>query len=206
MYRAELIILFALAGGASCGRFLYDEKVPLGLIDAGGGDAGDTGPPPGCAPIVNGSFEVTSPLGFLTDYTYAPGNCAPEGNFDLVLNGSDCHSAWSAAGFQGRFMAVNGAPNSSMAVWSESLQLVPSTTYFWRLSAIDLYTVDDAMLEFSVNGTPQSTFTISNANWQQLVIQFQAGTSPDSALAIYDLNTGAGGNDFGLDEFTVCPF
>src|SRR5262249_9477766 len=82
--------------------------------------------------LLNGDFEAGN-TGFTSDYTYSPGDISPEGTYNIVRNPHDSHPGGASFGDHtsgtGLMLAANGASNTNLVVWRQSVAVVPNTTY-----------------------------------------------------------------------------
>ncbi|NVO20895.1 MAG: hypothetical protein HXX13_14440 [Bacteroidetes bacterium] len=174
--------------------------------------------------VTNGNFTAGN-VGFTSDYTYWPDIA---GNNELVPdNGTNGYSVGTNGqnfhpNFWGQdhtnnsvgprnFMLVNG--HGTLTIWKETLSVTPNTDYYFSAWAISLNNVGPfANLKFSINGSQigsptgplPSRPTNNNPpfNWTQFYGNWNSGASTTALLEIVDLETAAGGNDFGLDDIS----
>jgi len=168
--------------------------------------------------VTNGNF-ASGNVGFSTDYTFvadsfsvsSTGNCFPApGLFTIGSDPSSCHSLWSSFSpfdATGAMMIVNGAA-SPATVWSETVSVVPGSTYTFSAHVASNFPTSPAILDFSVNGTQLGTNFAVNATpgtWSQFSGNWNSGASTTALLTIVDLNLAAQGNDFSLDDISFQP-
>ena len=164
--------------------------------------------------VNNGGFETGNNTGFSSDYTYvANGNtnngaCYPEGVIAVVNQANNCHNLWSAVTPHSGdwFLVANGAGSSTDAVWSETISVTSGAKYDFSAWGTSLYPVSPANLQFDVNGSSVGTLQLGSTPgvWQSFSDAFTAGAG-SVTLTIYDLDTDANGNDFGLDDISLSP-
>ena len=109
-------------------------------------------------------------------------------------------------------MIING--HGTLVIWKETVNVLPNTTYYFSGWAMSVNNSGPfAELRFSVNGTQVGTTTgvlaghgTSNGaanNWIRFYGTWLSGPATTTALiSIVDLQTAAGGNDFGLDDIS----
>ena len=178
--------------------------------------------------VTNGHFTDGN-TGFTTAYTYHPGyycsSCTqpdttglwPEGRYAIGSNANNYHSEFFGTYYtspgSGNFMIVNGSPSTGLiTVWSENITVQPYTTYYFSAWAMSLNQVTPyAELRFAVNGEQVGTTddlgagansTSGPFTWSQFYGNWTSGSSTTATLSIVDINTAAGGNDFGLDDIS----
>lgn len=181
--------------------------------------------------VTNGSFELgntgftTPPASNGNQYEYVvdgAGNTElnPEGFYGIGTNAQNYHSNfWGVdhTSGTGNFMIVNGFPGEPQPiVWQQTItNIQPNTTYYFSAWAISLNSAgNDAQLQFSINGTQLGKVadltTIpgvsDNSNsWHpegRFYGTWNSGSNTSAVLAIVDLQTAAGGNDFGIDDIS----
>jgi hypothetical protein len=164
--------------------------------------------------IVNGDFEAGN-TGFDSGYVYfpVPTNVPPdqgEGQYSVWSNPSAVHEYWTypvvdhtKGDGTGKMMIVNAA-TTSLVVWSETVALVPGTSYSFSAWATSVYPTAAADLTFKIGSLKLGSLDLSGSQvgaWQNFTATFVAGTS--GPLAINDLVTEASGNDFALDDISL---
>lgn len=170
--------------------------------------------------VVNGNFESGN-TGFTTGYIYttAVNGLYPEGRYAVNNNANFNHSGFwgtdktSGGAGTGNFMIVNGAP-ALQTVWSQNISgLTIGRTYYLSAWGLNLAGGASPLIQFAVNGTPIGTnITLTGGAtslpagtlypWQRFYTTFIA-SSTSVVLSIVDLQTAAGGNDFGLDDISM---
>jgi len=181
--------------------------------------------------VTNGSFTsgntgFTTPPSGANQYTYVVDNPGltnelnPEGLYGIGPNAQNYHNNfWGVdhTSGTGNFMIVNGFPGSPQPiVWQETiLNLIPNTVYYFSAWAISLNSAgNDAQLQFSINGTQLGSVAdltaypgVSNSTnpWHpegRFYGTWNSGSNTSAILSIVDLQTAAGGNDFGIDDIS----
>ncbi|MCQ2294832.1 MAG: gliding motility-associated C-terminal domain-containing protein [Bacteroidales bacterium] len=164
--------------------------------------------------VVNGDFEQGN-TGFTSQYTYmANGNGnLPQDYYAVTPQPASFISDFSAYDHtlgNGKMLIANGSNNSSHAVWQQTVSVEPNTEYqftFWAHKLI-FYSVSDEnlpLLRVKINGSSLGSDTrLSNSSdWQQITHTWNSGSSTSATIAIYDINTTDGANDFGLDDISL---
>jgi hypothetical protein len=172
--------------------------------------------------VVNGDFSAGYSAFTHSSYVYKTdvvGNTElnPEGTFGIGSNPQNFHSNFWGRDHTtgtGNFMIVNGFPGSPQpVVWSETVSVIPGTTYYFSAWAISLNSAGNyATLQFRVNNTLVGTTAalparVQNNNSPYNWIQFYGTwTAPEGInsvpIDIVDLQTATTGNDFALDDIS----
>lgn len=151
---------------------------------------------------------------FTTSYTPFSGPTSP-GHYGVAKSGSGYD--WSSFDWggqdhtnpgTGRFMVIDGAENSSLAIISYTTNTMAGASYTLTGWAQTVQSQDgpDVTLSFRVNGVEQGTFTFSGATewvWNQFTFTYTATTSGPTTFAIHDNQTSHDWNDFGLDDLVL---
>jgi len=189
--------------------------------------------------VSNGSFELgdvgistsyTSHTGFYYNGSAGSG-LWPEGDYAVDTsayspgNGIGYHPYFHGKDHttgHGKFMMINGS-TALRNVWHDTVQVIPNTTYYFSAWAMNLNPTSPAQLQFAINGVqtgtvgdlstaamPSSESQVNTSNWIRFYGTWTAGpTVTNAVIGIVNLNTVAGGNDFGLDDIsfgTLSPF
>jgi hypothetical protein len=117
------------------------------------------------------------------------------------------------------FLIVNGLGNT-LRVWEEGpRQVIPNTDYYFSAWALNLNDVGNnntfwPKLQFFVNGQPVGTIaqlgkgTVGNSQNNPWLAKdrfygiWNSGSNTTATITIKQLNSNAGGNDFGLDDIS----
>lgn len=124
------------------------------------------------------------------------------------------------------FMMVNGSttlvpnppnPDRQRIIWQQTVTVQPNTDYYFSAWGMNLNPVSPASLQFEVNGVlmgttanlvtadlPATEGAVTLANWVQFysTSNWNSGSLTTAVIRIRNLNTIAGGNDFGLDDIS----
>ncbi|HOW26600.1 MAG TPA: HYR domain-containing protein, partial [Bacteroidales bacterium] len=126
------------------------------------------------------------------------------------------------------FMMINGSttqiedpPGSGIwrprIIWQQTVTVTPNTNYYFSAWGMNLNPANSAILQFEVNGVlvgtivnldtvpkPASEAEVSLSNWRRFHGNnyWNSGSATTAVIRIRNLNTLAGGNDFGLDDIS----
>src|SRR5262245_15873308 len=113
---------------------------------------------PASAGVINGGFE-SGDTGFSSGYTSVTlginqGSCYPAGSYAVTTSPNVCHNLWADyAAHSGELQLVaNGAGDSTIPVWTETLAVTPGTNYGFSAWAASSYPASPASLHFTING------------------------------------------------------
>jgi hypothetical protein len=165
--------------------------------------------PLACPPLlVNGDFEAGN-TGFLSGYTFSPGNITFGATYDVLFNPLSAHPLAASFGDHtnglGLMLAVNGDGSPGTVVWSQTVPVTASTEYAFSAWLASWVPASPAQLQLLINGTPLGTFMASStaALWEQFTTTWNSGLSTSATIEIINLNTELGGNDFALDDLAL---
>jgi gliding motility-associated-like protein len=159
--------------------------------------------------VVNGDFESGN-TGFTSDYVYSPGpnGIWNEGTYAITTDASYNHNNFTCdydhTTGTGNFMAINGAGQSNVVVWSETISgIEQNTEYEFSTWVSSLSPISPAILQFKINGTllgePFNASSIICV-WKRFFETWNSGTSNSATISIINQNTASNGNDFSLDD------
>ena len=156
----------------------------------------------GAENIINGDFEQGN-VGFTSEYEYNYG--FGQGQYYVDNNAHNYPGV--GHGGTGNFMMIDGTTEPGVVVWSEQVSVEPNTYYTFSTWACTLYG-PNALLQFSINGTPIGVLTspLQTNTWKQFITTWYSGDSTTATITIVDLNTEGIGNDFGLDDISFREF
>jgi len=162
--------------------------------------------------IVNGDFSTGDNTGFISEYTYSPGDLWSAATYDILTNPSSSHSAFSSCSDHttgsGMMMVVNGAEIANTNVWCETITVDPNTDYAFSTWLCSVYPGDPAILQFSINGTLLGSPFQAEYNtciWNQFYELWNSGSNTSAEICIVNQNTAGGGNDFAIDDISFMP-
>jgi hypothetical protein len=158
----------------------------------------------------NGDFTSGNAV-FTSGYSFVPyaaSNCQPEGVYTIGASPQACHPLWPASygappGASANTMIVNGATIAGVTVWSETVTVLPNTTYYFSVWVASNY-ANPASLSFSINGSQIGAPVIASSTlglWNQFYAPWNSGASTSATASLLNQNTVASGNDFSLDLF-----
>lgn len=170
--------------------------------------------------VINGSFE-DGDQGFVTGYVSVSENTrnglVPEGTYSVTSTPNYSHSNFwgidhTTNDGYGKFMLVNGVGGNKV-IWQQTVTVIPNTDYYFSAYAVSLNSVEPfANLQFKVNNVnagsptgvlaPKAQGTNDPGPWKQFLGNWNSGNSTSAVIEIVDLETAAGGNDFGLDDIS----
>ena len=165
--------------------------------------------------VTNGNFNSGN-TAFTSNYIYtsAANGLNPEGYYGVGPNANFYHTNFFGKDHTtttGNFMIVNGSPNTDL-VWQQNITVIPNTVYYFSAWAMSVNAVSPfAQLSFSVNGSQIGTVVTLTAgptsnsapnNWIRFFGSWNSGSNTTANISIVDLQTAAGGNDFGLDDIS----
>jgi hypothetical protein len=164
--------------------------------------------------VANGDFESGN-KGFTSGYTY--GNVNGPTSYTITTNPSQAdgaYSDWYNGGDhttgKGKMLVVNGANSATTPVWEEIVPVTPNTTYtfsYWG-AEVDHESSSLPHLQLTINGTAVGTGDIpatspdNGGSWMNFTFTWNSGSSSHADLALFDLNTDTGWNDFALDDIS----
>jgi hypothetical protein len=115
------------------------------------------------------------------------------------------------------FMMINGSVTAGQTIWQQTVTVQPNTNYYFSAWGMNLNPASPARLQFEINGTTVGTIADLNVapkptteaqvdltNWVRFYSNpnWNSGSSTTAVIRIVNLNTVAGGNDFGLDDIS----
>jgi hypothetical protein len=170
------------------------------LIFNGDFQAGDTGFNTAYAPNAIG----------LTENTYSvvndPLGPAPTQNPYAVNYGGIDYYDHTLGTDAGLMMAVNGAGNSSLLVWGQTVSgLTIGQTYEFSLWLSSWDNASPAIVDVRIDNVAQATLSApaTPGIWVNHSFLWTASSTSAGFTAIYDNNTVAQGNDFALDDLSL---
>ena len=157
--------------------------------------------------VVNGDFSAGG-TGFTTGYILElPAPISVPGYYAVDTNPNIYDATWPAIGDHtsgtGNMLIVDGAPSSGISFWCETLSVNPNTNYIFSLWITLLH---DPLpgVQLTINGINISTFSTSviAGEWTQYQLMWNSGTATSANICMYDVVTGAYGNDFAIDDIS----
>jgi hypothetical protein len=164
--------------------------------------------------ILNGDFSAGN-IGFNSDYNYVVDipnfqmEMYPEGTYAVVTNPNLVHNGFSACADHttgtGNMMVVNGAA-SLQDIWCQTVAVSPNTFYNVSAWIASVGPASPAILQFSINGNPIGNIINAPSSvcvWVPFNATWNSGSNTTATICILNLNTAAGGNDFGIDDISM---
>ena len=165
--------------------------------------------------VVNGNFEQGN-TGFKTLYNNNQSSLIVDGTYAVAPDARTLHFAFNGKDHTtgtGNFMIVNGMPSSAKPIiWADSnIAVQPNTTYYFSAWGLSLQNVNNAVLQFSVNGFQTGSIAYLTNGWPALsgpfvwvrfFGQWNSGPATVANISIVNLNPSSPGNDFGLDDIS----
>src|SRR4051812_24504552 len=148
--------------------------------------------------IQNPDFSAGN-TGFTSQYTYST-NIFPEATYVVGNNPHNFHST-TLANFtdhttgSGLMLIVNGATNSPLAAWQETLPVTPGTAYLFQGWTAE-WSSSPAVLHVTINGTAVADYTTidSVGTWGKFSMPWNSGLATTATIAVSDLSLVAVGN------------
>jgi len=158
--------------------------------------------------ITNGNFENGN-VGFTSAYQYKTPPNTSEGQYFVGSNAQTWNGGMTPCGDHtsgsGNMMLVNGATVANQSIWCQTLAVQPNVDYAFSTWVQMVVGSNPAILQFSINGTLLgSPFTppATPCSWAEFYQLWNSGTNTFANICIVNQNTGAGGNDFGIDDIS----
>lgn len=163
--------------------------------------------------IQNGNFSSGN-TGFTTDLTLGTGFFCPlcnEGTYGVGSNAWFFHSDFTGNDHtnppSGNFFIANGIGGAGFEVWCQTVQVLPNTDYtfsFWARDVTDNPNPHPlAQLQPTFNGLAVGELLVAEGGWQQGVVNWNSGNDTSVNICLVNMETGTGGNDFGLDDISL---
>ncbi len=157
--------------------------------------------------IVNGDFE-SGDTGFYSDYDKLP-LYVYETAYNISADPKSASGFFTSFGDHtsgsGLMMLINGALVPDRIVWSQTVTVTPYTDYNYSTWIASVYPASPAQLQFIVDSDIIGTSTVPSTPgiWQEFTTTWNSGSRTSVTINIIDLNTGAMGNDFALDDISL---
>jgi len=165
--------------------------------------------------IENGDFEdgntgFSSSLNYVTFFPFVCTLC-PENNYAIGNNATLFHSGFTGNDHTnpptGDFLIANAPGQAGVAVWCQSVDVAPQTTYTFTFWARDVANNNNphplAVLRPSFNGVVVSDSLLAQGGWHSLSVEWYSDASTSLDICIVDFQSQTGGNDFGLDDISL---
>jgi len=155
--------------------------------------------------IVNGTFEAGN-VGFLSDYVYTQGHSYSQGIYNIMSDPSVMNEGFSGADSSDpgvMQMVIDGATVANVTVWSQTVKVVPNSTYQFTYWLQRIYEANPSIIQLYANNQAIGTqFTAVGGvgTYQKYYYNWYSGSSTSVTLDLRNQNTIANGNDFALDN------
>ena len=148
--------------------------------------------------------------GFSTDYQVGNYNLYNEGYLNVVSDPRTVHPSFSpcadhSGGAVRTMLVANGSTAPGKRVWYQVVNVLPNTYYDLSLWFTNVGNAQNTSLQFSVDGllidTAQATGT--PCTWKRLQARWYSGSKTTATIAVVNLRTAAGDNDFAIDDISM---
>jgi gliding motility-associated-like protein len=102
-------------------------------------------------------------------------------------------------------LLVNGSPTANKTVWQQTLTVNANTEYEFEVWITSLYSVNPALLQFSINGiVVGDSISADNVvcNWRRFSVTWNSMNNTSATIAVVNKNTVILGNDFAIDNIS----
>ena len=155
--------------------------------------------------IQNAAFTAGD-KNFSSDYTSSNSGTVA-GTYTVGTNPKSWNGAFSACkdhtSGNGAMLIVNGSDSVYANIWQQDVVLKKNTNYVFSAWLQNIASANGAKLKFAINGTPIGNELVGAATvctWNEFSSVWNSGALENATLSIMNMNTGAGGNDFALDD------
>lgn len=158
--------------------------------------------------FINGDFEAGA-TGFTSDYSYNGTDNTLAGQFSVVDSPLDVHPSWANYGDNtsgtGLMLTANGSTSAGLAVWRQTVTVVPGEDYTFSAFAANSFTNNPAALSFRADGVEFLSIQLGSAlgEWANVTSVLNAGAATSIEFEIVDTATFGNGNDFSLDDISL---
>jgi hypothetical protein len=167
--------------------------------------------------MYNWDFEAGN-TGFTTEYTNNTTSLWDEGTYDVsIATHHDAFQPGDHTSGAGKALWVNGQTTSGprLLVWSETVEVTANANYSFSAWVKAVGVIPTPTLKFYINGMQiGGDYKIPDADqnigynwgvaslWEQFTASWNSGSTTSAVITIYDDNTVASGNDFGMDDIS----
>ena len=154
--------------------------------------------------VTNGNFSDGN-SGFISEYSYATPNTT-EGQIYVGTNPTSWNPSLGTCtdhtGNSGNMLLVNGASQSNVKIWKQTITVMANTTYEFSAWIQSLGNSNPAQLQFSINGIQVGRIFTAGpvCTWQRYSTFWNSGVATNAVISIDNKNTIVMGNDFALDD------
>ena len=157
----------------------------------------------------NGDFEAGVAV-FTTDYSYNGLDNTLPGQFSVETSPFNVHPSWGifadhTTGDGSMMMTANGSTTAGMAVWRQTVAVVPGTDYTFSAWGASNFSSNPATLSFRANNVEFATLLLPSAVgvWTNSTTVINAGLSSSIEFEIVDNSVLGFGNDLSLDDISL---
>lgn len=157
--------------------------------------------------FTNSTFQTSA---FDTDYAF--GDLHDVTTVGISSSPTLLHASWASFGsqFGTNMLMVNGAVDSTKAVWSQSVNLTSGTSYNFSLSAASTYSENPASLKVVASYGAGSTADLgtlvldsNTGSWKVLNSNVDLSYTGAVTFKLYDLSQQPSGNDFAIEQVSL---
>lgn len=158
--------------------------------------------------FTNGDFEA-GVTGFTSDYAFNGVSNTLEGQYAVVDSPLDVHPSWANFGDNssgsGLMLTANGSTTAGLAVWRQTVAVVPGEDYTFSAWAANNFMNNPAALSFRANDVEILSLQLTSAlgSWTNVTTVLNAGAASSIEFEIVDTATFGNGNDFALDDISL---
>lgn len=175
--------------------------------------------------VVNGDFS-DGDTGF-SSYVFAT-PCTAAGRWSFPIATADPATSFTATSCYpfldefglfrdhtsggGNMMVVNGARDDNLAVWTQTIQVLPNTDYVFSAFCASCTDNNPARLRITINGMLQPPLiqlpTLAkhtHGSWLRFSRAWNSGNNTTALISIFDNVERGPGNDFALDDISFTP-
>lgn len=158
--------------------------------------------------FTNGDFEA-GVSGFGTDYSFNGLDNTLAGQFAVTSSPMNVHPSWgiyddhTVSGTL--MMTANGSTTAGMAVWRQSVSVVPGADYTFSAWGASSFSSNPALLSFRANDVEFATLQLPFAVgvWTNGMAIINAGANTSLEFEIVNLELDGFGNDLTLDDISL---
>lgn len=169
-----------------------------------------------CNLIANGDFEAGN-TDFATEYNYLvpPTYLHPDGQYTVYTNPNLVHGGFTSYGDHtsgaGNMLIVNAdadgyfMPDVSI-VWQQTVDVIPNTDYVFTYWLSSCHPAAPANMKCSINGSVIGTqLAPSTAGiWTEVSHSWNSASNTSVTITLEDLTRAYSGDDFAIDDISLC--
>lgn len=103
----------------------------------------------------------------------------------------------------GNMMMINGADQSNIVVWSQTISVSPNTDYIFSTWLQNINSINSSQLQLSINGNFLGNIYKANNQsciWEKFFTTWNSGNNTTATISMLNMNQQIVGNDFALDD------